>query len=422
MKPGEISVFTINKLDPADADILVANTIRQVFKANLPESPELRLLLVFDEVHRLLPKFGGSGQGFLQIERALREFRKWGVGLVLISQVLKDFIGETKANINTTIQMRTSDETDLGRINEDFGEKLLQSIVKAPPGTGMIQNSENNKGEPYFVAFRALMHSTQRLLDKELDDYYKYNEIIDDLEYNLEQLGQNGVDLFDFQLELKMALDKVKAGSFHMVDIYLEGLNPRIKAAWEKLGKQPKKREKMLISSDELKEELEKAKREKEKSQASAGGPAPAQPAPSAPAASTIIPNQQNGASSQSDKSAPPAQNLQGNTRASTLPDEVIKAMAAKSQAPSQPSPAQDSPHLTLAPAPSQTPQIKPEAKISEEVSNLIELSHIAITGNDREGLKALYAQLQGHYKSASKEEKALIFKEVKEIHGRLAK
>jgi len=35
----------------------------------------LRLIIIFDEVHRLLPKFGGTGEGFIQIERGAREFR-----------------------------------------------------------------------------------------------------------------------------------------------------------------------------------------------------------------------------------------------------------------------------------------------------------------------------------------------------------
>ena len=71
-------------------------------------------------------------------------------------------------------------------------------------------------------------------------------------------------------------------------------------------------------------------------------------------------------------------------------------------------------------------PQAEPKQaeapKISDEIQNLIELSHIAITGNDREGLNQLYAQLQGHYRGASKEEKVLIYKEVQQIHARLAK
>ena len=68
LKTGEINVFSVSRLDPEDIDILVANTIRQVFHANLPESPELKLIIIFDEVHRLLPKFGGSGEGFYSIK------------------------------------------------------------------------------------------------------------------------------------------------------------------------------------------------------------------------------------------------------------------------------------------------------------------------------------------------------------------
>jgi hypothetical protein len=265
IKPGEINVFSISKLDPEDIDILVANTIRQVFRANLPESSELKFVIIFDEVHRLLPKFGGSGEGFIQVERAAREFRKWGGGLILISQVLTDFVGETKANINTEIQMRTRDQGDLNRINNKYGSYMLQSLLKASTGTGMIENSAYNRGNPYFVSFRPLLHEHARLSDEELEQYNKYNAIIDDLEYQIEQLEKEGIDVFDLKLELKMALDKVKSGSFNMVNIYLESLTPRIKSQWERLGKQPKKREIKLVSEAELKAEFEKAKKAREK-------------------------------------------------------------------------------------------------------------------------------------------------------------
>ena len=262
--PGEIHSFAINRLDPEDIDILVTNTMREVFHANLPESPELKLLIIFDEVHRLLPKFGGSGQGFIQIERAAREFRKWGVGLMLISQVLTDFVGETKANINTEIQMRTRDQGDLDRIKNKYGAYMLQSLLKASTGTGMIENAAYNRGNPYFVTFRPLLHEHARLSDKELENYNRYNEIIDDLDYQIEQLKEEGIDVFDVKLELKMALDKVKSGSFNMVDIYLEGLKPRLQEHWKKLGKKPQKYQIKLVNEEELKKEFEKAKKARE--------------------------------------------------------------------------------------------------------------------------------------------------------------
>ncbi|MFH1053195.1 MAG: helicase HerA-like domain-containing protein [Candidatus Woesearchaeota archaeon] len=264
MVPGEIHSFAINRLDPSDIDILVANTIREVFHANLPESPELKLLIIFDEVHRLLPKFGGSGQGFIQIERGAREFRKWGVGLALISQVLTDFVGETKANINTEIQMRTRDQGDLDRIKNKYGTYMLQSLLKASTGTGMIENSAYNSGNPYFVTFRPLFHEHARLSDEILENYNKYNGIIDDLDYQIDQLKEEGIDVFDIKLELKLALDKVKSGSFNMVDIYLDGLKPRLEEYWKKLGKKPKEREIKLVAQEELKKEFEKAKKARE--------------------------------------------------------------------------------------------------------------------------------------------------------------
>jgi hypothetical protein len=62
-----------------------------------------------------------------------------------------------------------------------------------------------------------------------------------------------------------MALDKVKSGNFNMVNIYLEGLTPRIKGHWEKLGKTPEKRKVMLIDDSQMRKELEVAAKEKEK-------------------------------------------------------------------------------------------------------------------------------------------------------------
>jgi hypothetical protein len=269
MKPGEIQVFAVHKLDPKEIDIFVANTVREVFHANFDESEPLRLCLVYDEVHRLLPKFGGSGEGFLQIERACREFRKWGIGVVLISQVLADFVGQIKANINTEVQMRTRDEGDLERISTKYGADVLQSLVKASIGTGMVQNSAYNRGRPYFITFRPIMHSVARLSDEEIAQYNEYNLKIDQMTYELDQLEkEENQDVFDLRLELKLALDKVKAGNFNMVKIYIEGLEPRLKKVWTKVGKTPKKMEIKMVSQEELDKELKKAQGEREKFEA----------------------------------------------------------------------------------------------------------------------------------------------------------
>jgi len=261
INPGQVQIFTLNKLDPKDIDLFIANVIRQIFKSDPKETPDLKLLLVFDEVHRLLAKFGGSGEGFLQIERACREFRKWGMGVMLVSQVLSDFIGEIKANISTEIQMRTRDEGDLGRIKTKYGETFLQSLVKASVGVGMFVNPAYNKAKPYFIHFRPILHNTRRLSDEELEKYNKYNEVVDDMEYQIEQLEKLKIDVFDLKMELKLVKDKVMTGNFSVVDIYIEGLKPRLEKQWEKLGKKPQKKQKLLADISEIKKSVEEAKK-----------------------------------------------------------------------------------------------------------------------------------------------------------------
>ena len=265
MTPGQIQIFSLNKLDPKQMDTFVANVIRQVFKSDPKESPTLKVLVVFDEVHRLLSKFGGSGEGFLQIERGCREFRKWGIGIMLVSQVLNDFVGEIKANISTEVQMRTRDEGDLNRIKTKYGEEFLQSLVRASVGVGMFENPAYNHAQPYFINFRPILHSTRRLPDEELEKYNNYNDIFDDLEYQISQLEEEKIDTFDLKMELKLIKDKIMSGSFSVVEIYLEGLKPRIEKEWEKLGKKPKERKIELASEEEIKKSIEEAKKSREK-------------------------------------------------------------------------------------------------------------------------------------------------------------
>ena len=244
LEPGEITVFSLHNLPPEKIDVFMEKTVKDIFADHPPESSHCRLVIVYDEVHRLLPKFGGSGKALVQIERAVREFRKWGIGLVLVSQVLSDFVGEIKANIGTEIQLRTRYEKDLERINLKYGEEVMHSIVKASVGTGMVQNSEYNQGRPYFVSFRPLLHDPHRLSDEMLGLFGKYNKKIGLLSERIERLAESGVDTFDIGLELNLALDNMRKTSFDVVELYVQGLE-------ENVGKLERKLTNKTLSSDE---------------------------------------------------------------------------------------------------------------------------------------------------------------------------
>ncbi|NIP40275.1 MAG: hypothetical protein GTN39_02005 [Candidatus Aenigmarchaeota archaeon] len=218
----------MNRLEPGQIDKFVRKTVSSVFRAALPEEREIKLLLVYDEVHRLLPKYGGKG-GYIALERACREFRKWGIGVFMISQVLMDFRGAIRANIATEIQLRTKYEGDIGRVKTKYGTDYASKVVKLTTGTALVQNPAFNEGKPYFISFRPLLHNTGRLTDKEINKYVKIQKEIEKIEKRVEAMKARKVDTTDIEIELNLAKDKMKAGQFTMAESYIGSLKARLK-------------------------------------------------------------------------------------------------------------------------------------------------------------------------------------------------
>jgi hypothetical protein len=166
VKRGEILVLSLEKLQPRYVDLFTKRFIRYIFASNPKETTELKLLIVSEEVHRYLPKYGGQN-AYLALESGVREFRKWGIGLVLISQVLTDFKGAIRANIGTEVQFRTKYSGDINMVKAKYGALYSSFVAKLPVGTGMYQNPEFNDGKPYFIEFRPLYHNPLGLTDAE---------------------------------------------------------------------------------------------------------------------------------------------------------------------------------------------------------------------------------------------------------------
>jgi uncharacterized membrane protein len=223
MNPGEITVFTLNKLKPGQYDKAVRKIIRTIFEQGWEESPKLRLLIVFDEVHRLLEKYGGKG-GYIALEKACREFRKWGIGLVMISQVLADFKEALRGNVLTEIQMHTKSLEDIDRVSKKYGKEYSSRVTKESVGIGMVQNPKYNKGKPYFVEFRPLLHNPHKIKNEELAVYKRFAAELEIIEEGIEKLKKKKIDTTDIELEFRLANDKLKTGAFRMAEIYIESL------------------------------------------------------------------------------------------------------------------------------------------------------------------------------------------------------
>ncbi len=261
---GKITVFVTERLKPSDIDIFVTNVIQSIFESRPLEYPELKTLIVFDEAHRLLPRFGGSGAGTVQLERAVREFRKWGIGVLIVSQVMGDFPEEIRSNIRTQVQFWTREVTELSRIEKTYGAEHVRSVSKAPIGFGMVVNPDYNRGRPYYVNFKPILHAVRRLTPDELDKYYSADDRIETVKYKLKKLEQKGVDVFDLRIELGLAQRKLEEASFDMVAAYMDSLEPRVEDVCARHGLKGLKREVQLRPEADIKMAQMAAIRERE--------------------------------------------------------------------------------------------------------------------------------------------------------------
>ncbi|MFB6217533.1 MAG: hypothetical protein ABEJ72_11320, partial [Candidatus Aenigmatarchaeota archaeon] len=226
-EPGEVTVFTLNQLTTEEFDDAVREIIDQIFEIEWEESPTLEMLVIFDEVHRLLEEYGGKG-GYHALEKGAREFRKWGIGLMMASQVTADFKQAIAGNIMTEVQMQTKSMEDINRIEKKYGEQFSKRISSEDVGTGMIQNSNYNDGDPWFVDFRPTYHNPHKIPDKEMEQYHELSERVDNVRKAIQEREEQGEDMQDKKLELNLAENKLKEGRFKMTKMYTDTLEDEL--------------------------------------------------------------------------------------------------------------------------------------------------------------------------------------------------
>jgi hypothetical protein len=227
MNPGEITVFTMNKLGPGEYDVAVKNIIDAIFKTGWEESTRLKMIMVFDEVHRLLEKYGGIG-GYTSLEQACREFRKWGISVIMCSQVLADFKEAIAGNVLTDVQMNTKSLIDIRKVETKYGQEYATRISRQGIGVGMLQNPKYNEGKPYFIQFRPTWHNPHKITDEELAFYKEFAQRLELVEKMIEEMKSQKRDVSDIEIELKLAKDKLKQGRFRMAKIYINSLEERL--------------------------------------------------------------------------------------------------------------------------------------------------------------------------------------------------
>lgn len=160
-----LTLFVLDKLTPKSYNIFMEKAIHSMFY-NREEYRELKLLMVFEDAYRLLPTFGGGGA--LMLERACREYRKWGIGIAVVSHLISEFDQAVTANTETDMFFATNYEKDLSLVKQKYGSWYSQTLPKLGVGKCFVQNKDYNYSKPWGIDVRPPLHSPKRLSDEEI--------------------------------------------------------------------------------------------------------------------------------------------------------------------------------------------------------------------------------------------------------------
>ena len=164
----------------------------------------------------------------MALEKACREFRKWGIGLIMCSQVLADFKEAVSGNVLTDIQLNTKSLEDIKKARDKYGEKYAQRVTRQGLGVGMIHNPKYNDGKPYFIQFRPTWHNPHKITNEELEEYRQFAKELTEIRKTITEMKKAGKEVFDFEVELRLAEDKLKLGNFRMAKIYITSLKKHL--------------------------------------------------------------------------------------------------------------------------------------------------------------------------------------------------
>ena len=144
------TIIRLSNLATPELMIAVARFVLQkIYSVMLSQGPtdKLRLFAVVDEAHKL--SYDET------LTELIREARKYGVGILLASQSVKDFDRIVFDMVGTKISLQLEGEDarvmseNLGLLNKDERDQTRHIILHQPPHTALIRS---NHFEPYIQA------------------------------------------------------------------------------------------------------------------------------------------------------------------------------------------------------------------------------------------------------------------------------
>jgi DNA helicase HerA-like ATPase len=155
LRPGRASVIDMTGVQAELQGMIVSRLLTEIFEARKRRliSPGM---VVVEEAHNYIPERGSGNAASTAIIRTIAaEGRKFGLGLLVISQRPARVDKNVISQCNTQIIMRVTNPNDLKALSkglEGMTSDLEEEIKRLPPGTAMLVSNEIER--PVTVSIR----------------------------------------------------------------------------------------------------------------------------------------------------------------------------------------------------------------------------------------------------------------------------
>lgn len=155
MQKGRASIIDMKGVDPDLQEIIVARLCSELFEARKAGRIPPGMLIV-EEAHRYCPEKGFARTASSEILRTIAsEGRKFGLGLLVITQRPAKIDKNVLSQCNTQIILKVTNPNDLRAIIkglEGVSSEVEEEIKRLPPGVALIVSSDIER--PIFVSIR----------------------------------------------------------------------------------------------------------------------------------------------------------------------------------------------------------------------------------------------------------------------------
>ncbi len=174
LQEGKASVIDMRGVNPEIQDLIVSRICREIFELRKVNQVPPGMIVV-EEAHNFCPERGyGKASSTAVLRTIASEGRKFGLGLMIISQRPARVDKNVISQCNTQIILRVTNPNDLQAIKkgvEGLTGEMVEEIRRLPPGTALIVSTDIERPIIVDVRIRKSKHggSSVDVVEREED-------------------------------------------------------------------------------------------------------------------------------------------------------------------------------------------------------------------------------------------------------------